>query len=241
MKLIVKKDYQAMSKKAADIMIEEIKNKPNTILGLATGSTPIGMYRLMIESYKKGEIDFSQVKSFNLDEYVGLDKTNPSSYACFMHENLFDHINIDIENTHIPNGKAEDLETYTKEYDKLIREAGGIDIQILGIGTNGHIAFNEPAEELHVGTSVVNLTENTIKDNSRFFDNPDEVPRTAITMGIGSIFKAKKILLLASGEHKRPVIKELLAENILSTKIPASFLALHPDVTIIVDEAAYEE
>lgn len=241
MKLIVEKDYEAMSKKAADIMIEEIQANPHITLGLATGSTPKGMYKIIIDRHKKGEVDFSNVKSFNLDEYVGLDGSNPSSYKYFMNEYLFDHINIDKKNTYIPDGKAKDLKAYTKEYDKLIEEMGGIDIQVLGIGTNGHIAFNEPADQLYIGTSIANLTENTIKDNSRFFDNLDEVPKTAITMGIGSILKARKIILLASGENKRQTIKDLLENETLNPRIPASFLALHPDVTIIIDEAAYHK
>ncbi|OLS02968.1 glucosamine-6-phosphate deaminase [Tissierella creatinophila] len=240
MKLIVEKDYDGISKKAADILVSEVNNNSNITLGLATGSTPIGTYKEIVQRYKAKEVDFSNVKSFNLDEYVGLEGTNPNSYRYFMNENLFDHINIDKANTYVPDGKAKDLNSYTKEYDKLIEEMGGIDIQILGIGTNGHIAFNEPARELSVGTSVVHLTENTIMDNARFFKSLEEVPKTAITMGIGSILKAKKILLLASGENKREIIKKLLENDTLTTDLPASFLALHPDVTIIVDEAAYK-
>lgn len=239
MKWIVGKDYQEMSKRAAEIMIEDIKNNPNIILGLATGSTPVGMYKEIIKKNKEGEIDFTNVVSFNLDEYVGLDEKNPSSYRYFMNENFFDHINIDKKNTHVPNGNAKDLKAYAKEYDKRIEEMGGIDIQILGIGTNGHIAFNEPARELSLGTTVVGLTENTIKDNSRFFDNLEDVPKTAITMGIRSILRAKKIILLASGENKKDIIKKLLEDGTVTTELPVSFLALHPDVTVIVDEAAY--
>lgn len=240
MKLIVEKDYCGMSKKAADILIEDIKDNPDIVLGLATGSTPVGMYKEIIKQYEDKKVDFSNVKSFNLDEYVGLEGTHPNSYRYFMNETLFDHINIDKSNTYVPDGNARDLYSYTKEYDKLIEEKGGIDIQILGIGTNGHIAFNEPAKELSVGTSVVDLTENTIMDNSRFFKSLDEVPKTAITMGIGSILKAKKIILLASGENKKDVIKKLLEKDTLTTDMPASFLAIHPDVTVIVDQAAYE-
>lgn len=241
MKIIVEKDYDSMSKRAAEIMVEEIKNNPNIVLGLATGSTPVGMYKEIIENYKAGEIDFSNIKSFNLDEYVGLDENHPSSYNYFMKENLFKHINIDKKNTYVPDGTVKDLDAYCKEYDQLIKEMGGIDIQILGIGTNGHIAFNEPAKELSVGTSVLKLTENTISDNSRFFETLEEVPKTAISMGMGSILKTKKIILLASGENKRPIIKKLLEEKTITTDLPVSFLALHPDVTIIVDEAAYHE
>lgn len=240
MKLIIAKDYDEMSKKAADILVNEINSKSNIVLGLATGSTTIGTYREIIERYKAGEVDFSNVKSFNLDEYVGLEGTNPNSYRYFMNENLFDHINIDKTKTYVPDGKAKNLNSYIKEYDKHIEVLGGIDIQILGIGTNGHIAFNEPAKELSVGTSVVQLTENTINDNARFFDSLEEVPKTAITMGMGSILKTKKILLLASGENKRDIMKKLLENDTITTDLPASFLALHPDVTIIVDEAAYK-
>ena len=206
---------------------------------MATGSTPIGTYNELIKAHKEYGLDFSKVKTFNLDEYVGLDGEHLNSYRYFMNEKLFDHININKENTYIPNGRVKNLDDYCKEYDNDIDRAGGIDIQILGIGTNGHIAFNEPADRLSVGTSIVNLTESTIKDNSRFFDSMDEVPKTAITMGIGSILKAKKIILLASGKSKAPVMKKLLEENMVTTQLPASFLLLHPDVTIIVDEDAY--
>ena len=226
MKLIVEKDYDGVSKKAADILVSEINGNPDITLGLATGSTPIGTYKEIIKRYNAKEVDFENVKSFNLDEYVGLEGTHPNSYRYFMNENLFDHINIDKTNTYVPDGKAKDVNSYTKEYDKLIEEMGGIDIQILGIGTNGHIAFNEPASELSVGTSVVDLTENTIMDNARFFKSLDEVPKTAITMGVGSILKAKKILLLASGENKREIIKKLLENDTITTDLPASFLEI---------------
>nr|WP_300004798.1 glucosamine-6-phosphate deaminase [Tissierella sp.] len=239
MKLIVEKDYEGMSKKAADILIQEVKQNPELTLGLATGSTPVGMYEDIIRKSKDQEIDFSKVKSINLDEYVGLDGNSPNSYRFFMNENLFNHINIDKSNTHVPDGKADDLDKAAKEYDNLIDELG-VDIQILGIGTNGHIAFNEPADELSVGTSVVKLTENTISDNSRYFDTMEEVPKTAVTMGIGSILKAKKILLLASGAGKKEIIEKLLNSKTVTTDLPASFLLLHDDVTIIVDEAAYK-
>lgn len=239
MKVLVVKDYEEMSKKTADILIEEIRQKPNIVLGLATGSTPIGTYKELIRCHKEEGLDFSKAKSFNLDEYVGLDGNHPSSYRYFMNEELFNHINIDINNTYVPNGKAENLESYCKEYDKLIDEAGGVDIQILGIGENGHIAFNEPDEALCKGTCITDLTEDTITVNSRFFDNIDEVPKNAITMGIGSILKAKKIILLANGVKKRDAIKKLLEDDKITTYVPASFLLLHPDVTIIVDEEAY--
>lgn len=239
MKLIVEKDYEGISKTAADMLVEEINNNPSITLGLATGSTPVGMYEEIIRQYNDDKVDFAKVKTINLDEYVGLDGTNPSSYRYFMNKELFDHVNIDKSNTHVPDGKAKDLKAFTKEYDKLIDELQ-VDVQILGIGTNGHIAFNEPAKELAVGTSVVNLTENTISDNSKYFDTMDEVPKTAISMGIGSILKAKKILLLASGANKKDAIKKLLERDTVTTDLPVSFLLLHPDVTVIVDEEAYK-
>lgn len=240
MKLIVEKDYESMSKVAGRIFIEAIEKNPEIVLGLATGSTPIGMYEEIIRAHKENGLDFSRVKSFNLDEYVGLSSDSPYSYGYFMKDKLFNHINIKEENTVVPDGKVKDLEKYCKEYDETIAKAGGIDIQILGVGENGHIAFNEPDEELSIGTNVVKLTEDTIKVNSRFFENVDEVPKTAISMGMGSILKAKKIILLANGRKKRQVIKRLLSTNKVSTMFPVSFLLLHPNVTIIVDEEAYE-
>lgn len=239
MKIFVEKDYEAMSKKAAEIFIEAIKEKPNIILGLATGSTPIGLYKELIRAHKEEGLDFSKVTTFNLDEYIGLSPEHPSSYEYFMREELFNHINIPRENIHIPDGLAENIEEYCKKYDEMIDKAGGIDIQLLGVGENGHIAFNEPDESLSLGTTIVELTENTIEVNSRFFQSVEEVPRTAISMGIGSILKAKKIVLLANGKRKAPVIKKLLSADRVSTKFPVSFLLLHPDVTVIVDEEAY--
>lgn len=239
MKVIVEKNYEELSKTAANIIKDEIAKKPNLVLGLATGSTPEGMYRELIRLHKEEGLDFSQVTTFNLDEYVGIDKDHPNSYHYYMKTTLFDHINIDPNNTFIPDGKAENPEKYCKEYDRLIEEKGGIDLQVLGIGENGHIAFNEPDEALNVGTSVVNLTESTIQANSRFFDSIDQVPKTAMTMGIGSIMKAKKIILLANGKKKANAIKELLKQDKITTKLPASILLLHPDVTVIVDEEAY--
>ncbi|NLK44200.1 MAG: glucosamine-6-phosphate deaminase [Tissierellia bacterium] len=239
MKIFVGKNYEEMSKIAAKIFIGAIKEKPNIVLGLATGSTPIGLYKELIRAHKEEGLDFSRVTSFNLDEYVGLSPEHPSSYGYYMKEELFDHVNILRGNTHIPDGKAENVEEYCKVYDEMIEKAGGIDIQLLGVGENGHIAFNEPDESLSLGTTIVKLTENTIEVNSRFFESIEEVPKTAISMGIGGILKAKKIVLLANGEKKAPVIKELLNTDRVSTKFPVSFLLLHPDVTIIVDEEAY--
>lgn len=239
MKLIVEKNYDEMSKRAAELILEEINKNRELRLGLATGSTPIGTYRELIEAYNNNKVDFSKVMSFNLDEYIGLSPDNESSYRYFMDDNLFKHINIKRENTHVPDGRAEDLDAYCREYDKLIEDNGGIDIQILGIGSNGHIAFNEPNEVLPLATNIVDLKESTIKDNARFFNSIDEVPKKAITMGIGSIFKAKKIILLASGESKKDIVEQLLNNKELTTRLPASMLLLHQDVTVIVDEKAY--
>lgn len=239
MELIIEKDYNALSKAAAKIVKEEIENKPNLILGLATGSTPVGLYEELIKMHKESGLDFSKAMSFNLDEYVGIEDNHPNSYRYFMEEALFKHINIDSKNTFVPNGKAENPEKYCKEYDRLIEEKGGIDLQILGIGENGHIAFNEPGEELNLNTSVVELTESTIQANSRFFDSIEEVPKTAISMGIGSIMKAKKIVLLANGKKKADAIKKLLKADKITTNLPASILLLHPNLTIILDEEAY--
>ena len=240
MKIVVKKDYESMSKAASKIFIEAIKNKPDIALGLATGSTPIGMYKELIRSHKEEGLDFSRVKTFNLDEYIGLSHEHPSSYGYFMDNELFNHINIDKENVFIPDGEAKDIEKHCNEYDKMILDAGGIDLMLLGIGEDGHIAFNEPADVLSVKTSVAKLAKSTIEVNSRFFNSVDEVPKTAITMGMGSILKSKKIVLLANGVNKSDVIKKLLKEDKVSPQLPVSFLLLHPDVTVIVDELAYK-
>lgn len=237
MRVIITVNYDEMSKKAAEIVKKQIKEKPNTVLGLATGSTPLGMYKHLIEMYKRGEIDFSNVITFNLDEYIGLSPDHPQSYHYFMFHNFFNHINIKKENVHIPNGIAEDLEEECRKYEEEIEKAGGIDLQILGIGINGHIGFNEPDESIETKTHVVTLTEKTINANKRFFKSAEEVPRKAITMGLGSIMKAKKIVLLASGKNKAEAIKETIKGQ-LTTKVPATVLALHHDVTIIIDKEA---
>lgn len=241
MKLFVEKNYDDLSERASKILIEEIEKNKNIVLGLATGSTPIGTYKRLIKAHKEKGLDFSKAKSFNLDEYVGLNGNHPSSYRYYMDNEFFNHINIGKSNTFVPNGKAENLEEYCKEYDRLIEENGGIDIQILGIGTNGHIAFIEPSEELVTCTSIVKLKESTIIDNSRFFKSIEEVPKTAISMGISSILKAKKIILLANGKNKANAMANILDNDKISTKVPASLLKLHSDVTIILDEEAYSE
>jgi len=237
MRVMIVRDYDEMSRRAAEIVKEQILKKPDTVLGLATGSTPLGMYKYLIEMHKNGEIDFSNVITFNLDEYIGLSPDHPQSYHYFMYENLFNHINIKKENIHIPNGVAEDLEEECKRYEREIRRIGRIDLQILGIGVNGHIGFNEPDESIETKTHIVTLTEETINANKRFFKSIEEVPRRAITMGLSSIMKARKIMLLASGSNKAKAIKETLKGR-LTTKVPSTVLVLHPDVTIIMDKRA---
>ncbi|NLJ78180.1 MAG: glucosamine-6-phosphate deaminase [Tissierellia bacterium] len=239
MEVIVARDYDEMSRVAANIIKDEIIKKPDMVLGLATGSTPKGMYRELIGYYNRGELDFSNIITFNLDEYVGLDKEHPSSYHHFMNDIFFDHINIGLENTHVPDGKAQNLEEYCKQYDRLIKEKGGIDLQVLGVGENGHIGFNEPDEELNMDTSIVELTESTIEVNSRFFESIDEVPKTAITMGMNGIMQARKIILMANGKRKAPIIRRIVNGMKLTTRLPVSLLMLHHDFTIIVDEEAY--
>ncbi len=238
MRLILCENYEEVSKAAAKIMASQLILKPASVLGLATGSTPVGMYKILAEMNRKGEIDFSEVKSYNLDEYYPLDASNDQSYRYFMNENLFSKVNINIENTHVPCGTAPDPEKECEDYEKMIRESGGIDLQVLGIGQNGHIGFNEPGASLHSKTHLTDLTENTINANSRFFESEADVPRQALTMGIGTILKAKKIILLACGANKHRVVNELLSGGI-NTDIPASMLKLHPDVVLICDRDAY--
>lgn len=237
MKLIITKNYEELSRVAADEFSKVLKDKPTAILGLATGGSPVGMYKELIKMYNNGELDFSKCSSINLDEYVGLNPEHEQSYRNFMNTNLFNHVNIDKARTFVPNGLAENLQEECESYDRKIKELGGIDVQLLGIGNNGHIAFNEPDDELSAGTHIITLTENTIEANARFFDSMDQVPKRALTMGLGGIMKAKKIILIASGEGKAPVIKELLSGKI-TTDNPATMLQMHRDVTIIMDEAA---
>ena len=237
MKLIITKNYEELSKVAANEMANVVKNNPSAILGLATGGSPIGMYKELIRMNKAGEIDFSKVTTVNLDEYIGLSGDHPQSYRYFMNDNLFNHINIDKKNSYVPTGLAENVEEECKNYDNKIAELGGTDVQLLGIGNNGHIAFNEPDENLVSGTHLTNLTQDTIEANARFFDSIDEVPKTALTMGLGGIMKSKKIIVIASGESKAEAVKEMVSGKI-STKMPASMLQMHRDVTVIIDEDA---
>ena len=222
---------------AGNYMCGQVLQKPNSVLGLATGSTPLKPYSQMIELYKKGVVDFSKVTTFNLDEYVNLDVNDKNSYHSFMHENLFDHINIPAENINLLDGNAKDPEEECRRYEEKIKAAGGIDIQLLGIGSNGHIAFNEPADCFQRWSHVVTLKESTVKDNSRFFKSIDEVPTQALTMGIGSIMQAKKILIIAIGENKAKAIKQLIDGNV-TPMCPASVLQFHTDVTLMLDKAA---
>lgn len=237
MKIIKAKNYKDMSRKAANILSAQVIKKPNSVLGLATGSTPIGMYKQLIEWYKKGDIDFSQVKTFNLDEYVGLSMDHPKSYHKFMYDNFFTKINVSPQNISIPNGLSEDHQKECYEYEKKIADAGGINLQVLGIGRNGHIGFNEPNEYFERDTHVVKLKQQTREDNSRFFKNIDEVPVSAISMGMGIIMKAEKILLLCSGKGKADILKQSLYGKI-DPSIPASILQLHSDITVVADEDA---
>lgn len=237
MRFIVTKDYNDMSRKAANIISAQIITKPNCVLGLATGSTPVGTYKQLVEWYNKGDLDFSEVSTVNLDEYKGLDHDNDQSYYYFMMNNLFKHVNIDLSKTHVPNGTEPDPEKACADYEKIVNKYGGADLQLLGLGHNGHIGFNEPADDFPKVTHCVDLTESTIKANARFFEKIEDVPTQAYTMGIGTIFKAKRILLIASGKDKAEIVKKAFCGPI-DPRVPASILQLHPDVTIVLDEDA---
>lgn len=237
MNVIVVKDYETLSRKAAELIQAQLMWHPDAVLGLATGSTPIGTYQMLIEMYNKGDIDFERVTTFNLDEYLGLDKDNDQSYAYFMNKQLFDHINVKKEHIHIPNGISDDFEKECRDYERLIDEKGGIDLQILGIGHNGHIGFNEPNVEFEAKTHIVSLDEETIEANKRFFDSADDVPKEAISMGIKTIMKSKKIILMATGSSKADIISQLVKDDI-KPELPASILHLHEHVIVLVDEAA---
>lgn len=240
MRIILCNDYNEMSEQAAKLVSSQIILKPECVLGLATGSTPIGLYERLAELYKSGEIDFSKVVSFNLDEYYPIKRDNSQSYFTYMNENLFSKVNIKSENTHIPNGETDNPELECENYEKMIEEFGGIDLQILGIGQNGHIGFNEPDDNLNSYTHLTKLTKSTIEANSRFFETEDEVPKYALTMGISTILKSRKIILLASGKNKSHAVRELLTPEI-NTETPATMLKVHPDVVLICDKDAYGE
>lgn len=237
MRIYKTKNYDAMSRKAANIIAAQIIMKPNCVLGLATGSSPIGTYKRLIEEYQNGDLDFSEVTSVNLDEYKGLTKESDQSYYYFMNENLFKHVNIDKNRTNLPDGIAQDSEAECIRYNNIIKSVGGVDLQLLGLGHNGHIGFNEPDDCFAKETHVVKLTQSTIDANSRLFANPDEVPRYALTMGIKTIMEAKKILVVVSGEDKAEIVQKAFFGPI-TPQVPASILQLHPDVTLVGDELA---
>lgn len=231
MKIHVLKSYDEISEFAADLIQETITQKPDAVLGLATGSTPIGTYKSLI----KRNLDFSKVTTYNLDEYIGLAHANPQSYHFYMKDLFFDHINIDQKNTHLPDGMAENPTTEAAEFDAKVTAIGGVDVQILGIGENAHIGFNEPADHFKIFTHVADLTESTISANAVHFDKAEDVPTQAISMGIGTIMKAKKIILIANGPKKAQAIKGLLNGDV-NPEVQASILNFHPDVTILLDE-----
>ncbi len=237
MRILYAADYNDLSRKAANLIGAQVIMKPDCVLGLATGSSPLGTYKCLIEAYEKGDLDFSRCFAANLDEYRGLTKDNDQSYAYFMYENLFKHINIDMANTNIPDGTNPDAEAECKRYDEAVAALGGVDIQLLGIGNNGHIGFNEPADEFPTGTHCVDLTDSTIDANARFFARREDVPTQAYTMGIKTIMSAKKILLIASGENKAPIMYEMAAGPVVPS-VPASILQMHNDVTVVADAAA---
>ena len=237
MKIISVKDYSALSRAAANIIAAQVILKPCCVLGLATGSTPIGLYSQLVEWYKKGDLSFAEVRSVNLDEYLGLSPHHEQSYRYFMQDNLFNHIDIKPENTHVLNGLAKNPEAECAAYNKLIQDLGGIDLQLLGMGHNGHIAFNEPGDDFGLETHLVDLTESTIEANKRFFESRDEVPRHALSMGIKNIMNARRILIIVSGEEKADIVKEAFSGPV-TKEVPASVLQLHPDVTLVGDKAA---
>lgn len=232
MKWIEAKNYVEMSRIGAQIFIEQLQQKPNSVIGLATGSTPIGFYKELVKSYNEGNISFDQVTSFNLDEYTGLAKESSFSFYYFMYDNLFNHVNIAPENVNIPSGEVATIEQTCVNYEKAMADAGGIDIQLLGIGVNGHIGFNEPGTAFDSVTQVVELTESTREANKIHFSNPEDVPTHAVTMGISSILKSKKIVLLISGEDKQKAY-DFLRSGEVTEDFPASALHKHPDVTVI--------
>lgn len=230
-------DYDDMSRKAANVISAQVINKPDSVLGLATGSSPIGTYKQLIEWYNKGDLDFSCVKSVNLDEYKGLTKDNDQSYYYFMYNNFFKHVNIDLKNTNVPDGTEPDSVKECSRYDAVVKSVGGVDMQLLGLGHNGHIGFNEPDDEFPKTTHCVDLQPSTIEANKRFFANIDDVPRQAYTMGIKTIMSARKVLLIVSGAEKAEILKEALFGPI-TPKVPASILQLHNDLIVVADEAA---
>lgn len=237
MLVIIKKDFDEMSKEAAQFVAERIRKKPSLVLGLATGSTPLGMYQELIRIHRDGGLDFSRVRTFNLDEYLGLPAGHPCGYHHFMRENFFQHVNIRPQSIHIPDGLAKNIEEHCEWYERQIEKAGGIDVQVLGIGANGHLAFNEPGSSLGSRTRIKTLTQQTIKDNARFFKSLDEVPRYVITMGIGTIMEARELLLLASGKNKAKAARAAV-EGPITAMCPASILQMHRKAYVMLDRPA---
>ena len=237
MKVYIGKNYEEMSRIAANVLSAQVMMKPDCVLGLATGSTPIGTYKVLIERCAQGDLDFSQVKSINLDEYVGLSGEHDQSYRYFMNNNLFNHINIDKANTNVPNGLAEDVDAECERYNNVINTLGPIDIQVLGMGHNGHIGFNEPDDHFPLETHKVDLAQSTIDANARFFASADEVPRQALTMGIKTIMQAKKVLVVVSGKDKAEIVKKAFTGPV-TPQVPASILQMHPNVILVGDEEA---
>ena len=237
MNVIVAASYEEMSRVAADLLAQCVREKPGCVLGLATGTTPIGLYAELVKDHQAGKLSFADVTTFNLDEYCGLEGTQPQSYRYFMRQNLFDHVDIDLARTHTPDVACADEQEASDAYESAIEAAGGVDIQLLGIGHNGHIGFNEPGEEFSKHTHTVHLTEMTREANSRLFDSIDEVPTSARTMGIGTIMHARKLLLVANGAGKAQIVKQAL-EGPVTPQVPASILQFHPDVTVVLDPEA---
>ncbi|NLS90766.1 MAG: glucosamine-6-phosphate deaminase [Planctomycetaceae bacterium] len=237
MEVKISPTYEALSKQAAEFVAELLNAKPNAVLGLATGSSPIGLYRELVRMHKDEGLDFSQVTTFNLDEYVGLPAEHPQSYHYFMYENLFKHINVPKEHIHIPSGTTKNYRAFCQWYENRIKECGGIDMQVLGIGSDGHIAFNEPTSSLASRTRLKTLARQTIEDNARFFDRAEEVPIYAITMGVGTILEARHLLLVANGENKADAVAKMI-EGPVTSMITASALQLHPHAKVFIDDAA---
>lgn len=237
MKIYKVKNYDELSRKAANIIAAQITLKPDSVLGLATGSSPVGLYKNLVSMYENGDLDFSKITTVNLDEYKGLDGTNDQSYRYFMNENLLTKVNVPMERTFVPDGTMEDAAAACAAYDEILNSVGTVDIQLLGLGHDGHLGFNEPDDHFEDGTHCVQLTETTIQANKRFFEKEEDVPRQAYTMGIGTIMRAKKILLVASGEGKADIIAKAFTGPI-TPEVPASILQLHNDVTVVCDKAA---
>ncbi len=237
MRVIVEQHIEGVGQRAARFVAELVRRKPTCVLGLATGGTVLSMYRELERLHREEGLDFSRVVTFNLDEYVGLGPTHPQSYRYFMQTSFFDDINVDLRNTHVPDGRALDFEAHCEQYEKMIHDEGGIDLQVLGIGGDGHIAFNEPGSSLGSRTRLKTLTEETIRDNARFFDNPHEVPRLAVTMGVGTILESRRCLLLAAGSSKAKAIRDAV-EGAVTAQVTASALQLHRDVIVILDSEA---